>query len=59
MTALLDDRLVDTIAVCGTPEECAAEIKRRFGDVASRVCGYFPGYDVDLGHVRDLVAALG
>ena len=28
----------------GTPEECAAEIQRRFGDVAERVCGYFPGY---------------
>ncbi|MGW0042101.1 TIGR03617 family F420-dependent LLM class oxidoreductase [Rhodococcus sp. NPDC003348] len=59
MMALVDDALVDTLAVRGTPEQCAAEILRRFGDHADRVCCYFPGYDVDLGHVRDLVAALG
>jgi hypothetical protein len=44
--------------VRGTPEECAAEIGRRFGDVADRVCAYFPGYDAPLGQVRDLAATL-
>ncbi|MFD4292444.1 TIGR03617 family F420-dependent LLM class oxidoreductase [Rhodococcus sp. NPDC058505] len=59
MVALVDDAMVDTLAVRGTPEQCAAEIDRRFGANADRVCCYFPGYDVDLAHVRDLVAALG
>ena len=58
MIALIDDTMLETLAVRGTPEECAAEIVRRFGDHADRVCCYFPGYDVDLTHVRDLVAAL-
>ena len=58
MAGLVDDTMVDTLAVRGTPEECAAEITRRFGDVAERVCVYFPGYDVSLAHVHDLAAAL-
>ncbi|GAA4473037.1 LLM class F420-dependent oxidoreductase [Rhodococcus olei] len=58
MIAMVDDTMVDTLAVRGTPEQCAAEIVRRFGEHADRVCCYFPGYDVDLGHVRDLVTAL-
>ncbi len=58
MVALVDDAWLDTLAVRGTPEECAAEIRRRFGDVATRVCGYFPGYDVPLDQVADLVTAL-
>lgn len=59
MITMVDDRMVETLAVRGTPEQCAAEIARRFGDHADRVCCYFPGYDVALAHVRDLVAALG
>ena len=43
MMALVTDEMVSTLAVRGTPEECAAELHRRFGDVADRVCGYFPG----------------
>lgn len=45
MMALVDDDLVATLAVTGTPEEVAAELHRRFGDVADRVCAYFPGSD--------------
>jgi alkanesulfonate monooxygenase SsuD/methylene tetrahydromethanopterin reductase-like flavin-dependent oxidoreductase (luciferase family) len=41
-----------------TQGEWAAEIRRRFGDVAERVCCYFPGYDAPLDQVRDLAAAL-
>jgi hypothetical protein len=51
--------MVETLAVRGTPEECAAELARRFGYVADRVCCYFPGYDAPLDQVADLAAALG
>ncbi|WGX97754.1 TIGR03617 family F420-dependent LLM class oxidoreductase [Nocardioides sp. L-11A] len=60
MVALVDDTLLDTIAVAGTPEECAAEIGRRFGDVTGvdRVCCYFPGYDPPLEQIAALAAGL-
>lgn len=56
--ALLDDDLVSRLAVVGTPEECAVELERRFGEVAERVCVYFPGYQPGDDLLRDLVAAL-
>ena len=40
---LVDDEMFRTIAVRGTPEECAAQIVGRFGG-CDRVCAYFPGY---------------
>ena len=43
MIGLVDDEMVHTLAVAGTPEECAAELHRRFGDVAERVCCLLPG----------------
>ncbi|QYJ02724.1 TIGR03617 family F420-dependent LLM class oxidoreductase [Nocardioides panacisoli] len=58
MMELVTDEMVTTIGVRGTPEECAAEIRRRFGDVAERVCCYFPGYDAPLDQVADLATAL-
>ncbi|SDE18261.1 TIGR03617 family F420-dependent LLM class oxidoreductase [Nocardioides lianchengensis] len=58
MMALVSDEMIDTIAVRGTPEECAAELGRRFGAVADRVCCYFPGYDAPLDQVGALAAAL-
>lgn len=58
MLALVDEDLLGTIGVRGTPEECAAEIRRRFGDVADRVCAYFPGYDAPLDQIADLAVAL-
>ena len=58
MVGLITDEMASTLAVTGTPEECAAEIGRRFGDVADRVCCYFPGYDAPLDQVADLAAAL-
>ena len=57
MTDLIDDTMLATLAVHGTPEECAAEIIARFGDHADRVCCYFPGYPVDNQHIADLVTA--
>ena len=58
MIDLVSDEMVDTLAVRGTPEECAAELLRRFGDLADRVCCYFPGYDAPLEDVAALAAAL-
>jgi probable F420-dependent oxidoreductase len=58
MTALVSEDMVDTLAVRGTPEECAAELRRRFGDVAERVCVYFPGSDPGADLVGRLVTAL-
>ncbi len=43
MSTLIDDDVLRTIAVFGTPEECGREIVARFGAIASRVCCYFPG----------------
>ena len=58
MVDLVDEAMARTLAVVGTPEECAAEILHRFGDVADRVCAYFPGYDVPLEQVAALSSAL-
>jgi alkanesulfonate monooxygenase SsuD/methylene tetrahydromethanopterin reductase-like flavin-dependent oxidoreductase (luciferase family) len=58
MLDLVTDEMVATLAVRGTPEECAGELRRRFGDTADRVCAYFPGYDAPLAQIRDLAAAL-
>ncbi len=58
MIALVTDEMVGTLAVRGTPEECAAELLRRFGDLADRVCCYFPGYDAPLDDIAALAAAL-
>jgi probable F420-dependent oxidoreductase len=58
MVALVDDTMARTLAVVGTPEECAAEIRRRFGDVADRACAYFPGYDAPLDQLGALAAGL-
>lgn len=58
MSALVTDEMLARIAVVGTPEECAAELLRRFGTVADRVCAYFPGYTPPADQVADLAAAL-
>jgi probable F420-dependent oxidoreductase len=54
MSDLISDDMLHTLAVHGTPSECAAEIARRYGAWADRVCMYFPGYRV----ADDLVAEL-
>jgi probable F420-dependent oxidoreductase len=43
MTAAIDDELFDTIAVRGTPAECARLIAAKFEGVGDRACVYFPG----------------
>ena len=58
MRALISDDMVRTIGIVGTPEECAAEIGRRFGAHVDEICCYFPGYEQRADDVRDLVTAL-
>jgi probable F420-dependent oxidoreductase len=58
MTDLIDDTMLTTLAVRGTPQQCADEITRRFGDVADRVCVYFPGYTATAEHIAALAHAL-
>lgn len=58
MAERIDDALVETIAVCGSPEECARQITTRFDGVADRVCCYFPGYDIADETIARLVTAL-
>ena len=52
MIDLVSEDMVSTLAVRGTPEECAAELARRFGDLTDRVCCYFPGYTAPLDQIR-------
>jgi probable F420-dependent oxidoreductase len=37
MSELIDDEVLNTFAVVGTPEEAIAEVKRRYGDIATRI----------------------
>jgi len=55
MSTLIDDDVLATIAVVGTPEECGREIVERFGAMASRVSCYFPGYELPPGDLAALV----
>jgi probable F420-dependent oxidoreductase len=57
MAARIDDTVLDTIAVRGTPAECAAQIEQRAASVADRVAFYLP-YAVELGCLAEVVAAL-
>ena len=42
MSELVSDELVETFAVVGTPEEAVAEIKRRYGEIATRITLQLP-----------------
>lgn len=42
MSELIDDELVQTFAVVGTPEAAIAEVKRRYGDIATRITLQLP-----------------
>lgn len=53
MADLVDDDVLDLIAVRGTPVECAALIAAKFAGIGDRVCAYFPG----MRHRQELVAA--
>jgi probable F420-dependent oxidoreductase len=58
MRAMITDPMVHTLGIVGTPEQCAAEIDKRFGAVADEVCCYFPGYTPGNEDIADLVTAL-
>lgn len=58
MAGLIDDRMVDTLTVSGTPTDCANQIRDRFGDTVSRMCCYFPGYPVADSAVAELADGL-
>ena len=58
MAALVTEEMVETLAVRGTPEQCAADLERRFGDVADRVCAYFPGHDPGAEQIASLARSL-
>jgi probable F420-dependent oxidoreductase len=58
MAGLITDDMISTIAVHGTPEQCAEEIVSRYGDWASRVCAYFPYYAAGDDLIGEFTAAL-
>ena len=37
LAGVIDDEVLDTFAIVGTPEEAVAEVRRRYGDVATRI----------------------
>ena len=57
MPDLIDDEMLATLAVVGTPDEVAAELVRRFEGVATRVGFYFP-YAIADDCIGELVAAV-
>jgi probable F420-dependent oxidoreductase len=42
MGTLIDDEILNTFAVVGEPEQIAPELKRRYGDLISRISFYAP-----------------
>ena len=60
MAELIDDAMLRTIGLFGSPKEVGAEIVRRFGDNSQRVQVYFPGYpiaDDSIGELCDAIRA--
>ena len=58
MGDVIDDQMLRTLGVYGSPEDCAGQIVDRFGSHADRVCCYFPGYPATDERVAELVAAI-
>jgi hypothetical protein len=42
MGTLIDDEILNTFAVVGSPEQIAPELGSRYGDVISRISFYAP-----------------
>jgi probable F420-dependent oxidoreductase len=57
MGPLLDDEVLHTFAVVGSPEDVGTELLRRYGDVFDRMSLYTP-YEVDPQVVADVAAAV-
>jgi probable F420-dependent oxidoreductase len=58
MAELITDEMVSTIAVHGTPEQCARQIVERYGQWADRVCAYFPYYPAGDDLIEEFTAAV-
>jgi probable F420-dependent oxidoreductase len=58
MRKLITDPMVRAYGIVGTPEECADQIRKRFGGHAAEVCCYFPGYAPGENDLADLIDAL-
>ncbi len=58
MRALITEPMVRAYGIVGTPEECAQQARERYGDYASDICCYFPGYTPTDADLADLVKAL-
>lgn len=56
MADRITDEMVHTVAVVGTPKQVAAEVVRRFGHAADRVCLYFPGYPIADETIAELIS---
>jgi hypothetical protein len=46
MGTLIDDEVLNTFAVVGTPDEIAPELGRRYGDIVDRI-SYYAAYERD------------
>lgn len=58
MASLIDDDLLATIAVVGSPDEVAGQVRQRVGDLADRVCLYFPSPAITDDTVGELLTSL-
>ena len=57
MSRLIDDEVLHTIAICGTPQEVATQLASRFDGVVDRVAFYLP-FAAQIDLVADTVAAV-
>ena len=57
MSDLIDDDMLGTLAVHGTPTQCAEEIAKRFPD-CDRICAYFPFYPITDEVIAEFVDAV-
>jgi probable F420-dependent oxidoreductase len=57
MASTIDDTMLATLAVQGSPKECATEILARYGEVATRLAFYQP-YAADPATTAELLEAL-
>lgn len=57
MGTLIDDEILETFAVVGEPEEIGPELRKRYGDVISRLSFYAP-YESDRGRWQKVLQDL-
>lgn len=57
MGGLITDDVLNAFAVAGNPQQVAATVRRRFGDIINRVSLYLP-YRADPAAVPAITAAL-